>query len=118
MDFSRILVVTKRSAFELYSPSPDPQPRWYALDNQRLKESHDTQQKSIQTVLSALSSRGFAYDLLQRQELRERAEADAQFVAQYRAVIVIGGDGTFLDASHYVNETPLLGVNSDPQNSV
>ncbi len=118
MDISRVLVVTKRSAFELYSPSPDQKTREYALTSQRLKESHETQQRSIETVLSALSRRGVTYDALQRQELDERVKADAHFMANYGLVVVVGGDGTFLEASHYVDKTPILGVNSDPQNSV
>ncbi|MEI7718989.1 MAG: NAD(+)/NADH kinase [archaeon] len=32
-------------------------------------------------------------------------------------VIAIGGDGTFLSASHYVENTPILGVNSDVNRS-
>ncbi|MCA9507574.1 MAG: NAD(+)/NADH kinase [Myxococcales bacterium] len=33
-------------------------------------------------------------------------------------VICVGGDGTLLDASHYCVDTPVLGVNSDPKNSI
>lgn len=32
-------------------------------------------------------------------------------------VISIGGDGTFLSAAHYIDETPILGVNSDTNRS-
>lgn len=32
-------------------------------------------------------------------------------------VISIGGDGTFLSASHYIENTPILGVNSDTNRS-
>lgn len=32
-------------------------------------------------------------------------------------VVVVGGDGTFLAASHSVNGIPMLGVNSDPSSS-
>lgn len=32
-------------------------------------------------------------------------------------VISIGGDGTFLSASHYIENTPILGVNSDKNRS-
>lgn len=32
-------------------------------------------------------------------------------------VISIGGDGTFLSAAHYIDETPILGVNSDTKRS-
>jgi NAD+ kinase len=32
-------------------------------------------------------------------------------------VIAIGGDGTFLSASHFIENTPILGVNSDTERS-
>lgn len=32
-------------------------------------------------------------------------------------VVSIGGDGTFLSAAHYINDTPILGVNSDVNRS-
>ena len=32
----------------------------------------------------------------------------------YDLVVTVGGDGTFLEASHYVHGIPMLGVNSDP----
>src|SRR3989338_7379674 len=102
MDLTKALVVTKRSAFELYSSSPDQETREYALKIQLLKESQETQQRSIETVLSALSRRGITYDALQRQELDQRVNADPNFIANYDLVIAVGGDGTFLEASHYV----------------
>lgn len=33
-------------------------------------------------------------------------------------IITLGGDGTFLEASHSVERTPMLGVNSNPSDSV
>ena len=33
-------------------------------------------------------------------------------------VISIGGDGTFMSASHYLKKTPILGINSSPGNSI
>jgi len=33
-------------------------------------------------------------------------------------VIIIGGDGTFIRVSHYLKELPILGINSEPEQSV
>jgi len=30
-------------------------------------------------------------------------------------VIAIGGDGTFIQTSHFLNQTPILGINSEPE---
>jgi NAD+ kinase len=37
---------------------------------------------------------------------------------KFQLVVSVGGDGTFLDCSHHLLKTPILGVNSDPQQSV
>jgi NAD+ kinase len=37
---------------------------------------------------------------------------------RFRFVVSVGGDGTFLEASHHVKLIPILGVNSDPKQSV
>lgn len=33
-------------------------------------------------------------------------------------VVVVGGDGTFIRASHYLENIPILGINSEPEESV
>jgi len=33
-------------------------------------------------------------------------------------VVVVGGDGTFIRVSHYLENTPILGINSEPEHSV
>jgi NAD+ kinase len=37
---------------------------------------------------------------------------------KYALVITVGGDGTFFAASHYVENTPVLAINSDPGTSL
>ena len=63
-----------------------------------------------------------------RQVIRVLQEAGIEFRLCYRArlapirhagvVISLGGDGTFLSASHSVRDIPLFGVNPDPSASV
>ena len=45
-------------------------------------------------------------------------EAACAVLARARFVVSVGGDGTLLTASHYVEEGTLLGVNSAPRDSV
>lgn len=44
----------------------------------------------------------------------ERNRVDARCCWQKDLIITIGGDGTFLRASHFVGDAPMLGVNLDP----
>jgi NAD+ kinase len=108
-----ILVVYKKSTLEIYRHSPDEAVRAYletdAPDVRSMRASHELQARALEVVHEALDRRGLAYDSIFRGELspvRDRA-----------LVIALGGDGTFLEVSHYVADTPLLGVNTDPQAS-
>lgn len=44
----------------------------------------------------------------------ERNRVDKRCCWQKDLIITVGGDGTFLRASHFVGDTPMLGVNIDP----
>jgi NAD+ kinase len=109
-----ILVVYKKSAYELYSASPDTQTRQFALcagpDAADMLESHHRHRRTLEHVLTTLDRQGCKYDAAHRAQLKDVAGRDL--------VIAVGGDGTFLDASHYADGVPLWGVNSDPQRSV
>ena len=48
----------------------------------------------------------------------ERNQVDKQCCWKKDLVITVGGDGTFLRASHFVEDSPMLGVNMDPQRKV
>lgn len=76
--------------------------------------SHPSQQKihssSLERVEEALSKQGFSYRSIRRENLRSEIQEDF--------VITVGGDGTFLHASHFSHEQHLfLGVNSVPHAS-
>lgn len=108
------VVVLKRSTYELYSNSDDEQVRRYALENpeegKRLLRSHEAHLRSIDAVISALEQRGLRYEKIYRAKL---GCTDGK-----QLIITVGGDGTLIDASHYTTGTPIIGVNSDPGNSV
>lgn len=108
-----VLLVYKKSQYELYRDSPDVAVKNYAYNHEEsLKASHDEQERTLETVLSALQKQGFSQRTVYRAQLPEE---DMQC---YELIVSVGGDGTFLEVSHYVQQTPLLGVNSDKNWSV
>lgn len=75
-----------------------------------LKSSHEAHSHSLEAICEHLSSLGIAFD--------SRYRGDIEETAGYDLVITVGGDGTVLDLSHRITETPLLAINSDPDSSV
>lgn len=67
--------------------------------------------RSLEEVQAQLERQGARAHLL----TRPHAEFDASGAA---LVVTVGGDGTLLHASHNINDTPVLGVNSSPEDSV
>ena len=108
----KVLVVYKRSVYDLYSQSDDMKDFMASgsEDSIRMKDTHDRQQLSLQTVFNELSKRNISYESVYRADLKRIEGVDL--------VVVVGGDGTMLEVSHYVSDIPLLGVNSDPKTSV
>jgi NAD+ kinase len=108
-----VLVVYKRSSFEIYGGSPDAAVQDYmqsgSPDVAFMRQSRDTQARTLDVVTGELSRRGVRFEALYRGELRPITGRDL--------VIAVGGDGTFLEVSHYVGATEILGVNSDPGRS-
>lgn len=72
--------------------------------------SHEQNQRTLDIVTSGCSRAGLECYLLARGKESLQDETDL--------VISVGGDGTFLDAQGLIkNDTPILGVNSDPTRS-
>ncbi|MBI1968766.1 NAD(+)/NADH kinase [Candidatus Woesearchaeota archaeon] len=108
-----ILVVSKKSLYELYNHSPEDDARQYVQKHEAdLKASHERQVHTLETVLDELQKLGLPAKEVYRAHLPE------EDLSMYELVIPVGGDGTLLEVSHYVRNTPLLGVNSDPLRSV
>lgn len=110
----RVLVVYKKSAYQLYVVERR-DPRLVRLARRRsrtlqeMRQAHATHQETLEAVTSALSRAGAAHTLMYRVDLRT--------AARHNLIVSVGGDGTFLHAAHVVDQTPILGVNSDPQRS-
>ena len=113
----KALVVYKKSAWELFSSSKDPNVALFmensGRDTQFFEDSHRIQKASMETVKSALLESGAKINMLYRSELSEEVTKGIDLA------VTIGGDGTFLETSHFLdNQTPIIGVNSDPSRSV
>ncbi|MBI5393500.1 NAD(+)/NADH kinase [Candidatus Woesearchaeota archaeon] len=68
-------------------------------------DEHET----IVHVLKSLRKQKIRYKII------ERSRINKKICSGYDLIIVIGGDGTFLRTSHFVDDTPILGVNANIQ---
>ncbi|HXW60062.1 MAG TPA: hypothetical protein VEK06_00845, partial [Myxococcota bacterium] len=78
---------------------------------QDLERSHKNNLFCIEKVKSVVTNLGLKYRLICRSDL---TVGDLH----NQLVISVGGDGTLLDASHFCDNSLILGVNSDPEQSV
>ena len=110
----RVLVVYKKSAYQLYVRERQ-DPRLIRLlragqsDARDIRHAHAVHHATLQTVTQTLTRFRVRHAVVYRANLRT--------TARYDLVVSVGGDGTLLQASHLVTDIPLLGVNSDPQRS-
>ncbi len=108
----RVVVVAKRTPYQHYVED-ERDPRVQALLKRRdpavrsWQSAHKEHARTLETVLSVLE-RERAKVMLLRGAQAVFDPADAEIV------VVVGGDGTMLAASHSVGGVPVLGVNSAP----
>lgn len=76
----------------------------------RVKSAHEQHVDTLEFVQESLKQRNVEFDSVHRADLNDKAH-------HYDLLITVGGDGTFLDASHSLRGTPMLGVNSAPGSS-
>lgn len=113
----RVVVVAKRTAYHRFVEE-ERDPRVIELLRKRdtavsgWQSSHREHVRTLEEVLSVLDSLDASVMLVER--------ATAAFdPADSALVVVVGGDGTLLAASHSVGaKVPVLGVNSAPEHSV
>ena len=116
----RVVLVAKTSTLQRHRRRPDP--KLAALlaarggQASRIHGAHDQHMQTLETVTAALRAQGVLLRIVD--VLRRR---DARWA---HLIVTVGGDGTFLRASHCVESspgddgTPMLGVNSAPDTSV
>lgn len=100
-NFKGVIVVYKKSLFELHDYESALKEGNISLDN--LKKSDEEHQKTMGAVKKVFSGA----ELIFRGELKNKS------LEGYDLVVTVGGDGTLLEASHYVKGTEMFGVNSD-----
>ncbi len=76
----------------------------------RSKRAHDSHMETLEAVTAMLKQLKIPFDLRLRTKLRP--------IQGYDLILTIGGDGTFLETSHYVKRGLMLGINSVPDESV
>jgi NAD+ kinase len=115
MTRSNVLIVYKESTYSRMGTS-DNIVRGFKKNKywKVLKGSHERHLQALQIVERELRKRKFNVTLRHRSQVCQLKNIDRKF----KLVVSVGGDGTFLDSSHYIWKTPILGVNSDPLLSV
>ncbi|MCB9558111.1 MAG: NAD(+)/NADH kinase [Deltaproteobacteria bacterium] len=116
MTLNRVLVVYKKSRYQLYvkehqiASISEAIARGDALA-QRFLSSHQALEQTLAAIRNILQ--GFGAQVVERWRAHMRTSND------FDLVISVGGDGTLLDTSYRMSGgTPLLGINSNPQSSV
>ena len=111
---TRVLVIYKKSAYQLYlvegrHPAIKRLYRQGNPDARDMRQAHEVHQRTLHTVIEHLKRRRVRFDLVYRATLTT--------TARHNLIVAVGGDGTFLQASHLITDAPMLGVNSDPKRS-
>lgn len=112
---NRVLIVYKKSSYEAHVLDEKDANYLRLLKERnpairRSKSTHDTHVDTFATVKNQLRKLGIPFDV----KLRYKLEP----ISGYDLVLSIGGDGTFLETSHYLEKGILLGINSVPEESV
>lgn len=112
----RVALVVKRSSWRVWvEERKDPDVlRLLARKDptvSKLLSSHEEHQRTVGEVQSALDELGAETTTIPRSS----ATFDAR---RFDLVVTVGGDGTLLNASHNVDDAPILAVNSAPSYSV
>jgi NAD+ kinase len=112
---SRVLVIQKKSTYQLQAQEHK-EARFIKLLEEgaevvtRVKLAHEEHMETVESLERELTARGIQYKAVWREQIQG-------VVTDYDLVISVGGDGTFLDASHAVQDLPILGVNSSSSSS-
>ncbi len=103
----RVLVVYKKSQLELLLRR-GAAPR--GVHRARLARSDRENRLALETVVRDLKAAGADVQVAWRARLAKARQANL--------IVSVGGDGTFLEAARIAGDRPILGVNSDPAQSL
>lgn len=107
------LVVYKKSAWEQYMAGHHHRVVRDGTTRRALLSAHENNTRAIEEVKRALHAAGIRTRVSSRADLHTRPPG-----GEPDLVVSVGGDGTFLEASHQVVRGRILGVNSSPDHSV
>lgn len=115
MVVKEILLVYKKSAYHLYVKKHGSQAVRQAIESndpvaRQMLKGHDVHSESLRRIEQILK--------LKKKKVYKQWRGKMRNYARFDLIITVGGDGTLLDISHWVQNTPILGINSDPQRSV
>lgn len=111
----KVLIVPKKSTYQIQAIEHKEANFLKLLEEghssvTKVKVAHDEHMETLEHLLEALDKRGV--------EHREVVRADLEgHIKGVDMVISVGGDGTFLNASHHIDTLPLLGINSSRSSS-
>ena len=115
MSIQKALIVAKKSAYQTYFNEYQTRPlRRLARRGDKalrhIRRSHDVHYETLEHVKAVLKERKISAHACFRGEFFDPKK--------YDLVISVGGDGSFLEASHRLDHQMILGVNSDTKHSV
>lgn len=112
--FEKLVFVTRKTRLEALTErfNTRAQAKFYldqaGLDFDDYAREHDTYRRALDAVRAAIEL-GLPIQLL------ERSLAPTYLFAPTDVVVVLGQDGTVANVAKYVGDSPLLGVNPDPE---
>ena len=115
MQVKKVLVLHKKTTYQIQAEDYR-ESRFLKLLKEknkvveRVELAHDEHLETLKVVCDELDKRSIDYRLIARSELDH-------YIKDIDMMISVGGDGTFLDASHSLDKIPLLGVNSSRSSS-
>jgi NAD+ kinase len=111
----KVLVVHKKSTYQIQAEEHK-EARFLKLIEEgnevvnRVKIAHEEHMETLNAIHDELKARNIEFQSLWRSQVETHVE-------DVDLIISVGGDGTFLDASHCVYDLPVLGVNSSGSSS-
>ncbi len=106
----RVLIVYKKSFLESHGGDRRVVSQLEPADRARLIRADIENRRALGDVTGHLARQGVPTDAVFRGSIAARRK--------YDLVISLGGDGTFFATARYLKDTPILGINSDPANSL
>jgi NAD+ kinase len=112
---SKVLILHKKSTFQIQALEHRESRFLKLLEEHsevvtRVKVAHEEHVETLEHLEKELRRRQVQYRSIARAELDYR-------VQDVDLMIAVGGDGTFLDASHSLDTVPMLGINSSSSSS-